>query len=59
MEYFVIYNEGSLAPYPLPKQEDYPLFGCTLLHIQCIYSCPTYLVSVSSIRNTRTRHVIL
>jgi hypothetical protein len=47
----IFYGEELLAPRPTSKLEDYPL--------SAVRSYPPYLEAVSSIRNRRTRHVVV
>jgi hypothetical protein len=44
---------------PNPQAEGPPLVGSPRLFIQHIRSYPTYLEAISSIRNLRTRHVVV
>jgi hypothetical protein len=48
-----------VSPTPNSSARGPPLVGCPRLLIQCICSYPPYLEVVSSIRNMRTRHVVV
>jgi hypothetical protein len=50
---------GVVWPTPNPQAGAPPLVGCPRMLIQYICSYPPYLEAVSSIRNVRTRHVVV
>jgi hypothetical protein len=54
----IFYGE-EFAPRPTPQAGGPPLVGCPRLLIQYIRSYPPYLEGVSSIRNLRTRPVVV
>jgi hypothetical protein len=55
----IFYGEELLAPRPTPQTAGQPLVGCTRLLIQYICSYPPKPEDVSSIRNLRTRLVVV
>jgi hypothetical protein len=50
---------GVVSPPPTPQAGGPRPVGCPRLLIQYIRSYPSYLQAVSSIRNLRTRHVVV
>jgi hypothetical protein len=50
---------GVVSSSPSHQTGGPPVVGCLRPHIQNIRSCPPYLEAVSSIRNLRTRHVMV
>jgi hypothetical protein len=55
----IVLNRGVLSPTPNPPAGGPPLVGCLQLLIQYIRSYLPHLEAVSSIRNLRTRHVVV
>jgi hypothetical protein len=55
----IFYGEELLAPRPTLQAGGPSIVGCRRLLIQYIRSYPPKLEGVSSIRNLRTRHVLV
>jgi hypothetical protein len=58
-EQYVVIRRGIVNPMANPQAGVPPLIGCPRLLIQYNRSCPPYMEAVSSIRNLRTRCILV